>query len=72
MVITSPMEHTHLSIFLHHFSTRLTELLKPTINNGLLPSLAATEPSVNNLAEGIDIATAAYVSELGYLDNGHF
>lgn len=37
------------------------------MNRGLPPSLASTDPSLNYHAKGIDIATAAYVSELGYL-----
>jgi hypothetical protein len=39
------------------------------MNSGLPPSLAATDPSLNYHAKGIDIATAAYVAELGYLAN---
>ncbi|KAF9520851.1 hypothetical protein BS47DRAFT_1374656 [Hydnum rufescens UP504] len=71
MAITNPMEQTRLS--LHHLGkllfAQLTELLNPALNNGLPPSLAASEPSVNYFAKGIDIAAAAYVSELGYLAN---
>jgi len=37
------------------------------MNRGLPPSLAATDPSLNYHVKGIDIATASYVSELGYL-----
>ncbi|KAJ7203315.1 L-Aspartase-like protein, partial [Mycena pura] len=43
-----------------------TELLNPDMNRGLPPSLAATDPSLNFHVKGIDITTAAYVSELGY------
>jgi phenylalanine ammonia-lyase len=39
------------------------------MNRGLPPSLAATDPSLDYHAKGIDIATAAYVAELGYLAN---
>ena len=39
------------------------------MNQGLLPALAATDPSLDYYAKGIDIATAAYVVELGYLAN---
>ncbi|KAF9519362.1 hypothetical protein BS47DRAFT_1388195 [Hydnum rufescens UP504] len=71
MAVTNPMEQTRLS--LHHFGkllfAQLTELLNPALNNGLPPSLAASEPSVNYFGKGIDIAAAAYVSELGYLAN---
>jgi phenylalanine ammonia-lyase len=39
------------------------------MNNGLPPSLAATDPSLNYHTKGVDIATAAYAAELGYLAN---
>ncbi|KAF7321585.1 Phenylalanine ammonia-lyase [Mycena kentingensis (nom. inval.)] len=65
------MEKTRLG--LQHFGKLLfaqcTELLNPSMNRGLPPSLAATDPSLNYHAKGIDIAAAAYVSELGYLAN---
>ncbi|KAJ7350459.1 L-Aspartase-like protein [Mycena albidolilacea] len=68
MAVTNAMEKTRLG--LHHLGKLLfsqcTELMNPTMNRGLPPSLAATDPSVNYHAKGIDIATAAYVSELGY------
>lgn len=71
MAITNPMERTRLS--LHHFGkiifAQLTELLNPAFNRGLPPSVAGTDPSVNYFGKGIDIASAAYVSELGYLAN---
>ncbi|KAJ7244157.1 phenylalanine ammonia-lyase [Mycena haematopus] len=68
MAVTNAMEHTRLG--LHHLGKLLfsqcTELLNPAMNRGLPPSLAATDPSLNYHAKGIDIATASYVSELGY------
>ncbi|KAF8070520.1 L-Aspartase-like protein [Lyophyllum atratum] len=71
MAITNAMEKTRLA--LHHIGKLLfaqsTELVNPTMNNGLPPSLAATDPSLNYHTKGIDIATAAYVAELGYLAN---
>ena len=71
MAVTNAMEKTRLA--LHHIGKILfaqsTELCNPTMNNGLPPSLAATDPSLNYHGKGIDIATAAYVSELGYLAN---
>jgi len=71
MAVTNAMEKTRLA--LHHIGKLLfsqsTELLNPTMNHGLPPSLAATDPSLNYHAKGLDIATAAYVSELGYLAN---
>ncbi|KAJ3516420.1 hypothetical protein NLJ89_g1123 [Agrocybe chaxingu] len=69
MAITNAMEKTRLA--LHHIGKLLfsqsTELCNPAMNNGLPPSLAATDPSLNYHGKGIDIATASYVSELGYL-----
>ncbi|KAF8210362.1 L-Aspartase-like protein [Mycena galopus ATCC 62051] len=71
MSISNAMEKTRLA--LHHIGKLLfaqtTELLNPTMNRGLPPSLAASDPSLNYFGKGIDIATAAYVSELGYLAN---
>ncbi|EGO26247.1 hypothetical protein SERLADRAFT_447477 [Serpula lacrymans var. lacrymans S7.9] len=71
MAVTNAMEKTRLS--LHHIGKLLfaqcTELVNPTMNRGLPPSLAATDPSLNYHAKGIDIATAAYVGELGHLAN---
>ncbi|KAG6820247.1 hypothetical protein H0H93_003411 [Arthromyces matolae] len=69
MAVTNAMEKTRLA--LHHIGKLLfaqsTELLNPSMNNGLPPSLAATDPSLNYHVKGVDIATAAYVAELGYL-----
>ncbi|KAK7473077.1 Protein pal1 [Stygiomarasmius scandens] len=71
MAVTNAMEKTRLS--LHHIGKLLfaqcAELMDPSMNRGLPPSLAATDPSLNYHAKGIDIATAAYVGELGYLAN---
>ncbi|TFK44776.1 L-Aspartase-like protein [Crucibulum laeve] len=71
MAVTNAMEKTRLS--LHHIGKLLfaqsTELANPGMNNGLAPSLAATDPSLNYHGKGADIATAAYVAELGYLAN---
>ncbi|KAJ7497379.1 L-Aspartase-like protein [Mycena latifolia] len=71
MSVSNAMEKTRLA--LHHIGKLLfaqtTELLNPTMNRGLPPSLAASDPSLNYFGKGVDIATAAYVSELGYLAN---
>ncbi|RDB25036.1 Phenylalanine ammonia-lyase [Hypsizygus marmoreus] len=71
MAVTNAMEKTRLA--LHHIGKLLfaqsTELVNPAMNNGLPPSMAATDPSLNYHTKGIDIATAAYVAELGYLAN---
>jgi len=69
MAVTNAMEKTRLA--LHHIGKLLfsqaTELINPAMNRGLPPNLAASDPSLNYHAKGIDIAIAAYVSELGYL-----
>lgn len=69
MAVTNAMEKTRLS--LAHIGklmfAQCTELLNPSMNNGLPPSLAATDPSLNYHGKGIDIATAAYCAELGHL-----
>ena len=69
MSVTNAMEKTRLA--LHHIGKLLfaqsTELCNPAMNNGLPPSLAATDPSLNYHGKGIDTATASYVAELGYL-----
>ncbi|GLB37750.1 putative aromatic amino acid lyase [Lyophyllum shimeji] len=71
MAVTNAMEKTRLA--LHHLGKLLfsqcTELVNPTMNRGLPPSLAATDPSLDYHCKGVDIATAAYVAELGYLAN---
>ncbi|KAH9942216.1 phenylalanine ammonia-lyase [Epithele typhae] len=71
MSVTNAMEKTRLAM--HHLGKLLfaqcTELINPAMNRGLPPNLAATDPSHNYFAKGIDIHTAAYVGELGYLAN---
>lgn len=71
MSVSNAMEKTRLG--LHHLGkitfAQLAELINPAMNRGLPPSLAATDPSHNYHGKGIDIASAAYVAELGYLAN---
>ncbi|KAL1745026.1 L-Aspartase-like protein [Schizophyllum fasciatum] len=71
MAVTNAMEKTRLS--LHHLGkiifAQSAELVTPSMNHGLPPSLAATDPSLDYHGKGVDIATAAYVAELGYLAN---
>jgi phenylalanine ammonia-lyase len=71
MAVTNAMEHTRLA--LQHVGkllfAQMAELVNPAMNNGLPPSLAASDPSLNYHCKGADIAAAAYVSELGYLAN---
>ncbi|KAF8343592.1 L-Aspartase-like protein [Amanita rubescens] len=71
MAVSNAMEKTRLG--LHHLGkitfAQLAELINPAMNRGLPPSLAATDPSLNYHGKAIDIASAAYVAELGYLAN---
>lgn len=71
MAVTNAMEKTRLALHLvgKLLFAQHTELLNPAMNRGLPPSLAATDPSLNYHAKGLDIAVAAYVSELGFLAN---
>lgn len=67
--LTTSFEKTRLALFLlgKLVFSQATELLNPAVNNGLAPSVAATDPSLNYHAKGVDIAMASYVSELGWL-----
>ncbi|KZT55159.1 phenylalanine ammonia-lyase [Calocera cornea HHB12733] len=71
MAVTSAMEKTRLA--LQHLGklmfSQCTELLNPLMNRGLPPNMAGTDPSLNYHCKGIDIASAAYVAELGFLAN---
>ncbi|KAI9508541.1 phenylalanine ammonia-lyase [Russula earlei] len=71
MAVTNAMEKTRLA--LHHIGKLLfaqaTELMNPTMNRGLPPSLAASNPSLDYHGKGLDIAIAAYISEMGFLAN---
>ncbi|KAI9441666.1 phenylalanine ammonia-lyase [Lactarius indigo] len=71
MAVTNAMEKTRLA--LHHIGklmfAQATELLNPVMNRGLPPSLAASDPSLDYHGKGLDIAVAAYTSELGFLAN---
>ncbi|UZJ56708.1 hypothetical protein CBS101457_006028 [Exobasidium rhododendri] len=71
MAISNTMEKTRLS--LNHFGKltfqQMTELINPAMNRGLPANLAATDPSLNFHAKGVDIALAAVTAELGFLAN---
>lgn len=71
MAISNTMERTRLA--LSHFGKltfqQMTEIINPAMNRGLPANLAATDPSLNFMAKGIDIALAAATAELGYLAN---
>ncbi|KAI1812316.1 phenylalanine ammonia-lyase [Poronia punctata] len=69
--VTSTMEKTRLSMMsigkmLFH---QTSEMINPRTNNGLPPNLAADEPSLSFCLKGIDVNTAAYMSELSFLAN---
>ncbi|KAK7047291.1 hypothetical protein VNI00_006522 [Paramarasmius palmivorus] len=71
MSMSNAMEKTRLA--LDHLAKvvfgQTTELLSADLNKGLAPGLAATDPSVNFAAKGLDVALASYVAELGFLAN---
>jgi len=71
MAITQAMESTRL--VLEHLGklsfSQVTELINCSMNRGLPSCLAGDEPSTNYHTKGLDIHSAAYCSELGYLAN---
>ncbi|OIW34307.1 phenylalanine ammonia-lyase [Coniochaeta ligniaria NRRL 30616] len=46
-----------------------SEMINHNLSNGLPPNLAADDPSLSFCLKGIDVNTAAYTSELGFLAN---
>ncbi|GAA5897404.1 hypothetical protein JCM6882_001878 [Rhodosporidiobolus microsporus] len=71
MAVTNAMEKTRLGlaqIGKLNFA-QLTELINCSMNRGLPSCLAGEDPSLNYHAKGLDIAAAAYTSELGHLAN---
>ncbi|KAF8520821.1 L-Aspartase-like protein [Gautieria morchelliformis] len=69
LALTTAFEKTRLATYLlaKILFAQATEVLNPAFNRGLSPSVAATDPSLNYHAKGMDIAMASYVSELGWL-----
>ena len=69
--ITSAMEKTRLSLQMlgKMLFSQCTEMINPTLNNGLPANLAADDPSLSFTMKGIDTNMAAYMSELAYLAN---
>ena len=69
--ITSAMEKTRLSLQMigKLLFAQCSELINPTLNNGLPPNLAADEPSLSLTMKGVDIGMASYMSELAFLAN---
>ena len=69
--ITSAVEKIRLSVqrIGQMLFAQSTEIVNPALNKGLPPNLVADEPSRSFLMKGVDIATAAYMSELCFLAN---
>ncbi|TVY85103.1 Phenylalanine aminomutase (L-beta-phenylalanine forming), partial [Lachnellula suecica] len=67
--ITSAMEKTRLSLqmFGKLLFSQATELIDPSLSNGLPTNLVADNPSLSFTMKGVDISMAAYMSELAYL-----
>jgi hypothetical protein len=71
MAVTNTMEKTRLGLAqIGKLSfSQLTELVNVSMNRGLPSCLAGSDPSLNYHVKGLDIAAAAYCSELGALAN---
>lgn len=71
MSVTPAMEKTRssLQIIGRMLFSQCTDLINPSLNNGLPPNLDADEPSLSFLMKGIDISIAALQAELGFLAN---
>jgi phenylalanine ammonia-lyase len=69
--ITSAVEKIRLSVqrIGRMLFAQSTDIVNPTLNNGLPPNLVADEPSRSFLMKSVDITTAAFMSELGFLAN---
>ncbi|KAL3460305.1 L-Aspartase-like protein [Aspergillus heterothallicus] len=61
---TSAMQSLGKLIF-----SQCSELINPMLSKGLTPNLCADDPSLSYALKGVDINMAAYMSELGYLNN---
>ncbi|KAL4790442.1 L-Aspartase-like protein [Aspergillus venezuelensis] len=69
--ITSAMEKIRqcLQMFGRLIFSQATEMIDPSLNNGLPTNLVADDPSLSFTMKGVDISMASYMSELGYLSN---
>jgi phenylalanine ammonia-lyase len=69
--ITSAMEKTRLALQMlgKMLFAQCTEMINPSLNNGLPPNLAADDPSLSFTMKGIDTNMAAYMSELAFIAN---
>ncbi|KAM0283777.1 hypothetical protein ACHAQH_002367 [Verticillium albo-atrum] len=68
---TAAMEKTRLALQMlgRLLFAQTSELIDPSLNNGLPANLAADDPSTSFTMKGVDINMAAYMSELGFLAN---
>jgi phenylalanine ammonia-lyase len=69
--VTSAMEKSRLAAQAigRMLFSQFTELVNPATNRGLPPNLCADNPSTSFTMKGVDIAMAAYMSELSFLAN---
>ncbi|KAI9370882.1 L-Aspartase-like protein [Aspergillus egyptiacus] len=69
--ITSAMEKARLCLqmFGRLIFSQATEMIDPSLNNGLPTNLVADDPSMSFTMKGVDISMASYMAELGYLSN---
>ncbi|KAE8379034.1 L-Aspartase-like protein [Aspergillus bertholletiae] len=69
--VTSAMEKTRLALQMigKLLFTQCTEMIDPSLNNGLPTNLVADDPSLSFTMKGVDINMAAYMAELAYLAN---
>ncbi|KAL2829834.1 L-Aspartase-like protein [Aspergillus pseudoustus] len=69
--VTSAMEKTRLCLqmFGRLIFSQATEMIDPSLNNGLPTNLVADDPSLSFTMKGVDISMASYMAELGYLSN---
>ena len=71
LTVTSAMGKTcrSLQIVGRILFVQCTELINPSLNNGLPSELDADEPSQSFFMKGVDISIAALQAELGFLAN---
>ncbi|KAF7597138.1 hypothetical protein BBP40_009476 [Aspergillus hancockii] len=69
--VTSAMEKTRLALQMlgKLMFAQCSEMIDPSLNNGLPTNLVADDPSLSFTMKGVDISMAAYMSELAYLAN---
>ncbi|EIT78629.1 phenylalanine and histidine ammonia-lyase [Aspergillus oryzae 100-8] len=69
--VTSAMEKTRscLQMLGRLLFSQSTELVDPSLNNGLPTNLVADDPSLSFTMKGVDISMASYMAELAYLAN---